>query len=107
MTLEVVFDANVFFRSLISGGEILKLLFNNKLRLFAPLKLREEFINNKDKILSKSKLSNIEFNRLAFLLFKKITFVPLDKYKSFIPRAKRLLDKHEKDEDFVALCLSK
>ncbi len=107
MILEVVFDANVLFRSLISGGEILKILFDGKLKLFAPLKLKEEFIKHEDEILSRSKLSKKEFNKLKFLLFKRITFVSLEEYKSFISKARKILIGHEKDEDFIALCLLK
>jgi len=105
--MEVVIDSNVLFRTLISRGDIIKLLFDTKLKLFAPLKLKEEFFNNKDEILSKSYFSEKEFNRLSFLLFKRITFVKLEEYKSFLPKAKKLLETHTKDEDFVALALSR
>jgi len=105
--MEVVLDANVLFRTLISQGDILELTFNGKLHLFAPSKLKQEFLNNKDEILSKSKLSEKNFNTLSSLIFDKITFVPLEKYKDSLPKAKELLGEHSKDEDFIALCLSK
>lgn len=105
--MNIVIDSNVLFRILISGGEILKLLFDNRLKIFAPLKLREEFNEHKDEILSKSKLSENKFDMFSTLVFKRITFVPLEEYISFIPKAKELLSKHPKDEDFIALCLSK
>ena len=105
--MEAVLDANVLFRTLISQGDIIKLLFDRRLVLFAPLKLKDEFLNNRADILAKSRLSESEFNELASLLFKKIIFVPLEEYGVFIPKAKELLGRHEKDEDFIALCLSK
>ena len=105
--MEVVLDANVLFRTLISQGEILELIFDNKLHLLAPLKLKQEFFNNKEEILSKSKLPKSEFDILCSLIFDKITFVPLNKYKDSLSKAKQLLGTHTKDEDFVALCLSK
>lgn len=105
--MNIVIDSNVLFRILISGGEILKLLFDNRLKIFAPLKLKEEFNEHKDEILSKSKLSENKFNTFCTLVFKRITFVPLKEYISFIPKAKELLNKHSKDEDFIALCLFK
>ena len=105
--MEAVLDANVLFRILISQGEIIDLIFHDKLSLFAPFKLKQEFLNNKQGILSKSKLSEDELNILSSLIFDKITFVPLDKYKKSLAEAKELLGKHTKDEDFVALCLSK
>ena len=105
--MEVVLDANVLFRILISQGEILELIFDDNLHLFSPLKLKQEFLKNKEEIMSKSKLSEDEFNILCSLIFDKITFVPLEKYKKSLTEAKELLGKHTKDEDFVALCLSR
>ena len=105
--MEVVIDANVLFRTLISSGEIVKILFNSELKIFAPEVLGNEFLNNKNEILSKSKLSEIEFDALASLLLEKIIFVPLDEYKEFLPKARSLLGKHAKDEDFIAVCLMK
>jgi len=105
--LKVAIDSNVLFRTLISGGKILELFFNSNLKLLAPLRLKEEFSNNESEIISKSKLPRDTLNSLVILLFKRIEFVPFEEYSSFIPEAKKLLGKHEKDEDFVALCLSK
>lgn len=107
MIVQIVLDSSVLFRTLISRGDILKILFDSKLKIFAPLNLKGEFINNKEEILKKSKLSKDKFNALFSLIFKRITFVPSDNYRSFLPKARQLLGKHEKDEDFVALCLSK
>ena len=105
--MEVAIDSNVLFRTLISRGKILRLLFNNKLKIFAPLKLKEEFIKHKEEILLKSKLSKDRFEMFSTLILKRIIFVPLEEYESFISKARGLLGEHEKDEDFVALCLSK
>jgi predicted nucleic acid-binding protein len=105
--MEVVLDSNVLFRILISQGQIIHLIFNDKLRIFAPLKLKEEFLKNQNEILSKSSLSREEFNELCAFIFDKITFIPLSEYKEFIPKAKEILRDHEKDEDFIALCLMK
>ena len=79
--MDVVIDANVLFRALISSGEIVKMLFNSELKIFAPEVLGNEFLNNKNEILSKSKLSEIEFDSLASLLLERIIFVPFDEYK--------------------------
>ena len=105
--MEVVLDANILFRILISQGKILELVFDDNLHLFSPLKLKQEFLKNKEEIMSKSKLSEDEFNILSSLIFKRIEFVPLNKYKKSLVEAKELLGKHTKDEDFVALCCSK
>ena len=105
--MEVVLDANVLFRTLISFGEIVELFFNKNLKIFAPEKLREEFLKNKSEIMVKSKLSKSEFDEFVSLIFEKIDWIPLKQYFSSIKKAKELLKGHEKDEEFIALCLEK
>jgi predicted nucleic acid-binding protein len=102
-----VIDSNVLFRTLISKGEIIELFFNNNLKIYAPQILWEEFCNHKKEILSKSNLSKKDFQVLSSLLFSRISIVSLNEYKEFLPQAKKLLEYHEKDEDFIAICLLK
>jgi len=92
---------------LISQGEIIDLFFNTNLKIYAPQILWEEFCNHEKEILSKSNLSKKDFHILSSLLFSKILFVSLKEYKKFLPEAKQLLEYHEKDEDFIAICLLK
>jgi len=103
--LRVVIDSNVLFKTLISQGTIVNLIFDKNLELFAPEKLKEEFVNNKEEILSKSKLSETEFDELVSLLFGFINVVSLSEYKGFISEAKQLLREHIKDVESVALAL--
>ena len=105
--MEVVLDSNVLFRMLISRGDIIELVFNTNLKIYAPQRLWDEFRNNEKEILSKSNLSKKDFRVLSSLLFNRITFVRLEEYKKYLPKAKQLLERHEKDEDFIALCLLK
>jgi predicted nucleic acid-binding protein len=105
--VDVVLDSNVLFRILISQGDIIDLLFHQKLTIYAPKRLQEEFLSNRQEILSKSRLSQQEFDKLSSVLFSRIIFVPLEEYTQFLPEAKRLLKSHEKDEDFIALALLK
>jgi len=105
--VDVVLDSNVLFRILISRGDIIDLLFHQKLTIYAPKQLQEEFLNNRQEILSKSRISQQEFNKLSAVLFSRIIFVPLEEYTQFLPQAKKMLQTHEKDEDFVALALLK
>ncbi len=105
--MDVVLDSNVLFRILISQGDIIDLLFHPQLIIYAPKRLQEEFLNNRQEILSKSHISQREFNTLCAVLFSRIIFVPLEEYTQFLPQAKTILQAHEKDEDFVALTLLK
>ena len=105
--MEVVLDSNVLFRMLISQGDILELIFDNSLKIYAPLKLKKELLNNKEEIMTKSKLSKENFEYLALILFKRINFIDEIEYSPFIAEAKDLLKEHEKDIEFVALSLLK
>jgi predicted nucleic acid-binding protein len=105
--LEVVIDSNVLFRILISEGEILDLVFDKNLTIYAPEKLWLEFLNNKKEILSKSKLANKDFAILNNLLLKRIILIKRKEYKKYLIKAKNLLKTHEKDIDFIALCMYK
>lgn len=107
MAVEAVLDANVLFRMLISQGDILEILFSDELRLCAPERLKEEFLKHKEEIAEKSKLPLQDLEMLASLIFSKVALVPLSEYRTFLPEAKELLGGHEKDEDFVAVCLLK
>ena len=100
-------DSNVLFRTLISQGEIIELFFNDNLKIYAPQILWEEFCNHEKEILSKSNLSKKDFHILSSLLFSRITLINLEEYKKYLPEAKKLLKLHEKDEDFIAICLLK
>jgi len=102
-----VIDSNVLFRMLISQGEITELFFNTNLKIYAPKILWEEFCNHKKEILLKSNLSKKDFHVLSSLLFSRITFVSLEEYKKYLPKAQQLLEYHEKDEEFIAICLLK
>lgn len=105
--METVPDANVLFRILISQGPIVELVFDDRLKLFAPQRLKEEFENHEQEVLEKSGLPKEEFNKLKHLLFERITFIALDEYEPFLPKAKQLLGTNEKDMEFIALCLQK
>lgn len=103
----VVIDANVLFRILISEGEIIDIVFNPSLHLFAPERLKEEFLRHKDEIMEKAAFSRPEFEAVALILLRRIEFVALSAYQGYLSNAKELLQGHGKDEDFLALCLAK
>src|SRR3989344_47203 len=105
--MDVVLDSNILFRILISQGNILGLVFDNQLKIYAPNKLKIEFLKNKDEIIEKSKLSKKDFEDLASLIFQRIKFIDEIEYSHHLIEAKNLLKEHEKDIEFVALSLLK
>jgi predicted nucleic acid-binding protein len=105
--MKVVIDSNVLFRTLISSGDILKIVFNNSLKLYAPLNLVTEISHNKIEILKKSKLTNTNFEFLLNEILLRIDLVPLEEYKDSLPIARKLLAGHIKDDEFLALAINK
>jgi len=105
--MKVVIDSNVLFRTMISQGEILQILFNPKLIIFAPEILREEILRNKNEILKKSALAEEDFDKLILMLLNRMIFIPLENYLPFMSQAKAMLGNHEKDAEFIALALLK
>lgn len=105
--MDVVIDANVLFRTLISQGDIIDVFTHPNLVLYAPEQLQIEFINHATEIREKSSLTQNGYDELTKFLFNHIHVVALRKYQSFLPQAKELLGEHEKDIEFIALCLLK
>jgi len=105
--LDVVIDANVLFRILITGGDIVEVVFDPSLRIFAPERLKAEFLKHKNELIEKTALEGVEFDAVSSLLFSRIEFISLEEYKYQLQKAKAMLSGHNKDEDFLALCFAK
>ena len=105
--MDIVIDANVLFRILISQGDIIDIFTNSNLVLYAPERLQREFMNHASEIREKSSLSHKGYEELTQFLFRHIHAVALEEYQSFLPKAKKILGEHEKDIEFIALCLLK
>ena len=103
--MRIVLDANVLFRMLISQGSILDIFFDSKLELIAPERLKQEFLNNRKEILTKSSLNKPEFDELTEMILGKVSFISLKEYLPLFPKAKKLLGEHIKDIEFVALAI--
>ena len=103
--MKIVIDANVLFRTLISSGSILDVIFHPSLTIYAPYQLKTEFFNHREELISKSHISFDSFRIITDEIFKKIIFVDWKKYEKYISKANVLLKDHAKDEDFIALCM--
>ncbi|MEJ2252311.1 MAG: PIN domain-containing protein [Candidatus Lokiarchaeota archaeon] len=66
--MNLVVDANILFAALIKDGATAELLTNEKLQLFAPKFLFEEFTNYKELILKKTHRSPEDFSEYLKML---------------------------------------
>ena len=100
----LVVDANIVISSLIVD-KLEHIIFSPKLDLIAPDLLFTEIRKHKAEVLSKSKLSGVEFEILMALLEMRIRSVPMEEFISSLPKAEALLGRHKKDAMYVALAL--
>jgi len=103
--MNFVIDANIIISALQSTeGKTFDLIFNDKLRLFAPKFLLEEIKKHKAEILKKSGLEDNQLNIVIELVSSKIDFVPKQDFKVFIGEAKRV-SPDPNDAEYFALAL--
>jgi predicted nucleic acid-binding protein len=103
----LVVDANIFFSALVSKGKTFKIFminsFLNLFELVAPEFLKEEIEEHTEEILSKSKLSVSELERVFKLLEREISFIPSSTFSEFLEEAKKISPPD--DFPYVALAL--
>lgn len=103
--MKLVVDANILFAALIKEESTAELLISDKLHLFAPEFLFEEFSKYEELILKKTHRSNEEFNQFLDILKDQITIVPKKEITPFIDKAEKI-SPDPKDTIFLALALS-
>jgi len=102
--MDLITDTNILFFILIKSGKTEDLLFENKLNLFAPEFIFEEFKKYENLILQKSERNKEDFDYLLSLLKKKIRTIPNKETEEYIEEASTL--SHDiKDIDYFALAL--
>ena len=103
--MDLVVDANIVMSTLISAeGKTCDLIFNDRLKLFAPEFLLDEIEKHKEEILSKSALSESEFKLLLSLVFSRIEIIPLSEFQKFVGSAEEITP-DPNDTEYFALAL--
>lgn len=102
--MKLIPDNNIFF-SLMKPSSINSYLFSMpNVIFFAPAFLKSEFEKHKSECLSKSKLSEHEFEIRQTEVEKKIEFIPISEYKRFLDEAKSISPDPD-DVEYLALAL--
>lgn len=107
--MKLVIDANELFSSIIAKGKgrltkKLRILFSDKVKIFAPRELLKELDRNKEEIRQKSGFSEIDFNVFVGLLELNIEFIPSKDFSDKLPEAKEI-SPNDKDVPYFALAL--
>jgi len=103
--LKLVIDANILFASLIRDSLTAELLLSDKLTLFAPEFLLDEFSKYEQYILEKSNRSKEDFNQFLSILREQIEIIPQSIITPFIKKADKF-SPDEKDTVYLACALA-
>jgi predicted nucleic acid-binding protein len=101
----LVVDANILFASLIKNSLTAELLLSDKLNLFAPEFLFDEFIKYEVYILEKTNRSKEDFAQYLNILKEEIEIVPQNLITPYIERAERF-SPDPKDTVYLACALA-
>ncbi len=88
--MDLVVDANIVFSALIKENKTYELLFDEVLHLFAPEFFFLEFEKHVKEILEKSEKREDDFIRLATIIKKKISFIPLEELLPYLDEAEKI-----------------
>jgi len=104
--MELVIDTNCLISALIFPGKSRELITFFGLSLCAPEEIINETFVHKEEILSKSGITEENFDLLINILFSKIKITPSSKFEHLKEKVKVLVA-HPEDSPFMALALSK
>ena len=85
--MRLIIDANILFSALIKDSLTAKILVDDRLQLYAPEFLFEEFAKYEDYILKKTKRTKNFFKAFYTLLKQKILIIPKEEIDPHLNRA--------------------
>ena len=87
-----------------TAGKTYDLIFNERINLFSPEFLLEEFEKHKEEIIKKSGLSESDFKLFLSLIISEIEIISKSEFKKFIPQAEKITP-DPNDTEYLALAL--
>ncbi|MFW6273227.1 MAG: PIN domain-containing protein [bacterium] len=103
--MDLIIDANVIISAIIATeGKTCDLIFNDRISLFAPEYLMEEFEEHKDEILKKSRLTNEDFEVFLSIISSRIQFIPYSEFSTYVSEVEQFTPDPD-DTEYLALAL--
>ena len=102
--MELVVDANILFSALIKDSLTAELLFDERLKLYAPEFIVDEFMKHQGLILKKTSRTKSDFVQIMHDLKEIITVIPEEEYSENINGAKSV-SPDDKDVLYFALAM--
>jgi len=103
MKIVLVIDCNRIFAALIKEGTTRNIFWDDEFEFIAPDFILEEIEKYKEEIMSKTVLTQEEFNVLLSLFLERITIIPQEDYSEY---TKIIEISDIKDIPYVACCLA-
>ncbi len=103
--MKLVVDANILFASIIKESLTAELILSDKLNLFAPEFLFEEFTKYEDYILKKTNRSKEDFTQYLNILKEEIEIIPQSVITPFIEKVEKF-SPDPKDAIYLACALA-
>jgi predicted nucleic acid-binding protein len=101
----LIIDANILFASIIKDSSTAELLISDKLYLYAPEFLFDEFTKYERYILEKTNRSKEDFDQYLKILKEEIEIIPEKVITSFIEKAEKF-SPDPKDTVYLACALA-
>ena len=87
--MKLVVDANVLFSALIKDSFTRKMFFDERLEIYAPQYLFEEFEEHREEIMQKTHRSEADFWEVMGILKSRISVIPVSEFEKFMEKAKK------------------
>jgi len=87
--VKLVVDANVLFSALIKDSMTRRLFFEERLEIYAPEYLFEEFEEHREEIMQKTHRGESEFWEVMSILKSRIRLIPLSEFEPFMEKARK------------------
>ena len=102
--MNLIIDANILFAALIRGNITAELIIDEKVSLFAPEFLLEEFQKYKELILNKTSRTEKEFEEILSIFLSLIRIIPISQFNLCLEEAENI-SPDKKDAAYFALAL--
>ena len=102
--MDIIVDANILFAALIKDGITARLMFVDRLHLYAPELLLEELDKYRGEILEKTHRNSSDFDSVLSEISARIHFVPKNEFQKMINVAEEVSPDKD-DSIYFALAL--
>ena len=102
--MDIIVDANILFAALIKNSVTANLMFVERLHLYAPEFLLDEFDKYRKEILKKTHRTSEDFNQVLDEISSRIHFFPINEFDNLIDDADKI-SPDPNDSIYFALAL--